>query len=112
MIVAGESGDFCVAGAGPGRVAGGNDTAATVVAGAGVFCVAGSFSTIVNVVDPVTSIVIPETFTRYSSGLNVDASIADDQRLYPSVPGKTVIVPVEPEKPFPCTFCVGLNDDE
>ena len=93
-------------------MAGGGDKAGTVVAGAGVFYVAGRFSTIVNVVDPVTSTVIPETFTRYSSGLNVEASIANDQRLYPSAPGITFIVPVEPEKPFSCTFCVGLNDDE
>ena len=60
-----RSGDFCVVGAEAGVVAGGMDTVTTVVAGASVFSVVGPLSIMLNVVDPVTSIVIPETFTRY-----------------------------------------------
>src|SRR5512136_32946 len=46
-------------------------TGAVVVAGAGV---AGTFATRLKVVDPVTSTVIPETVTIYSSGLNAAVS--------------------------------------
>jgi hypothetical protein len=69
-------------------------------------------SRILNVVDPVTSIVVPDTFTIYSSGLNVDVSTSKDHRLKPFVPDSTLTVPADPENSDPCTFCVGLNDDE
>ena len=69
----------------------------TVVSGEGVFTVVGIFSTIVNVVDAVTSIASPVTVTLYSSGLKVDASTSKDQRFNPFVPGSTLTVPEDPE---------------
>ena len=84
----------------------------TVVSGEGVFAVVGSFVTMLNVVDPVTSIVSPDTCTTYSSGLNVDASTSKDQRFSPFVPGSTFTVPADPENSALCTFCVGLKEDE
>jgi hypothetical protein len=62
--------------------------------------------------DVVTSLVIPDTFMVYSSGLNVEASTSNDQTLYPFVPGITVTVPLDPENSPLWTFCVGLKDDE
>ena len=67
------------------------------VAGDVDLTVVGNLSTIVNVVDAVTSMVVPDTVTIYSSGLKVDASTSKDQRLNPSVPGLTFTVPADPE---------------
>ncbi len=57
----GESGDFCVVLRGMGGVVVIGIIVWTVVSGDGVFAVVGSFSTILNVVDPVTSMVSPDT---------------------------------------------------
>lgn len=65
-----------------------------------------------NVAEAITSRVTPETLTMYSSALKVDVSTSKDHMLYPPVPGITFTVPLDPENPLPCTFCVGLNEDE
>ena len=74
--------------------------------------VGGLGSRMLKAADPVTSFVVPDTFTRYSSGLNVDASTGNDQRLNPFVPGSTFTVPLDPENSPLCAFCVGLKEDE
>ncbi len=99
-------------GGGGGNVVGAAVTVVVVVTIATVSIVVGGLSMRINVVDPVTSTVMPETFTRYSSGLNVEESTSNDQRLYPFVPGITCTVPEEPENSPLCAFCVGLNDEE
>jgi len=81
---------------------GGPEGAGTVLAGtvAGVVAVAGVvgiFSTMLKVVDPTTSTVMPDTFRIYSSGLNAAVSTSNDQRLYPFVPGTTCTIPETPE---------------
>ena len=108
----GESGDFCVVGRGVDGVVGIGIVVWTVVSGDSVFRFVGNFSTILNVVVLVTSMVSPDTVTTYSSGLKVDASTSNDQWLNPFVPGSTLTVPADPENSPLCTFCVGLNDDE
>ena len=97
IIPKNETGDFGVVGGGDELVVPGSDTAVPVVAGTDVFTVVGSFSNMLNVVDPDTSITVPDILTRYSSGLNVDASTSNDQRFIPPLPARTVTVPDEPE---------------
>ena len=112
MIV--ESGDCVTGGRAGGVVAGVAFRGMAVVAGRdGVVVTAGMFRSVtINVAEAVTSIVTPETFTIYSSGLNVEVSTKKDHVLYPFVPGMTVTVPLDPENPLPCTFCVGPKEDE
>ena len=76
----------------------GSDIVVTFVVVTGVFPVGGSFSNRLNEVDPVTSMMVPDTLTRYSSGLNADVSTSKDQRFIPPLPGCTVTVPDEPGK--------------
>jgi len=63
--------------------------------------VGGNSSRMLKAADPVTSFVVPDTFTRYSSGLNVDVSTGNDQLLNPFVPGSTFTMPLDPENPLP-----------
>ncbi len=111
-IVTDDSGDFCVVVGGRDGVVVTGDAVWGVVIGAGVVVVEGIFSIILNVVDPVTSITVPDTLTIYSSGLNVDASTSNDHWFIPPLPGSIVTVPDEPENSPLCDFCDGLNDEE
>jgi uncharacterized protein with GYD domain len=99
------AGDFVVAGSVDGIKAGsveaGTEEVGVAVVLAGVTV---GFSIILNVEDPDTSIVTPDTLTIYSSGLNVDASTLKDQRLNPFVPGSTLTVPAAAENSPLCTF--------
>jgi hypothetical protein len=101
MIPGRETGAFVGTGCGgpegvgtglAGTVAGVVTVAVVTVAG-----VVGTFSTILKVVDPTTSTVMPDTFRIYSSGLNAAVSTSKDQRLYPVVPGTTCTIPETPE---------------
>jgi hypothetical protein len=88
-----------------GMVVTGTGTVVTAVVG-------GSIFTILKKVEAVTSCVIPETLTMYSSGLKAVASTSNDQWLYPPLPGTTVTVPEAPENSPLCVFSVGWKEDE
>ena len=99
------AGDFVVAvlvgGINDGSVEAGTEKVGVTVVLAGATI---DFSIILNVEDPDTSIVTPDTLTIYSSGLNVDASTLKDQWLNPSVPCSTLTVPAAAENSPFCTF--------
>ena len=110
-----DSGDFFVVGAGVGVVVAIEGNVRSVMTGNGVATVVtviGRASTILNRVDPVTPTVIPETLTIYSSGLNDEASIGNDQRFNAPLPGSIFTVPAAPENSALWDLEVGLNDDE
>ena len=84
----------------------------SVITGEGVMGTVVVASTILNRVDPVTSRVVPETFTIYSSGLNVDASTGNDHVLNAPLPVATVTIPLAPENSPLWDLDVGLNDED
>ena len=92
-----DSGDFCVVGAGVGVVGAIEGNVRSVMTGDGVAGAVGCPSTILNRVDSVTSTVMPETLTIYSSGLNVEVSTGNDHLFNAPLPGTTVTVPEAPE---------------
>ena len=112
IITVTDSGDVWVVGVGVGVVGTIDGNSCSVMTGDGIEGVAGWLFTIVNRVDPVTSIAIPETFTIYSSGLNVDASTGNDHRFNVPLPGSTFTVPEAPENSAFWDLDVGLKDDE
>ena len=82
------------------------------VTGIGVVLVTAGRSVTVNVAEAITSRVTTRNLHEVLVCPECGRIHVKGPGVVPAVPGTTFTVPLDPENPLPCTFCVGLNEEE